>query len=317
MIIKKLLSRTKNPLSLSIIILSLSFSSMAQKIVVDQLPFKSYEKNVSLPSELMTTSLYPPDFRTAKGIVTNASTYEIPDSIIFIKNIKDKWIQKNHPSDNEQKSIKYGLVKINNEYFIKRVNTKVIYGVVVIGGGTRIQRYLKIMDNNYSELICLFNDSTIKKEYPVSLTKVNIPELMIPNADNLFSFDDKQFKNNIKLSFKFNNSEYSILYKGDLCKEGISGKGFGTILPVYINVQVTLVNNSKKKEQNIFQMPNGQDFNLIGITYGDINKDNELDIILSVLYGSYKLNLIYLSSKNISDKLVDYLGYYEVECIDP
>jgi hypothetical protein len=317
MIIKKPASRTKNPLVLSIFLLFFSLSTMAQKVVVDQLPFKSYEKNVSLPSELATISKYPPDFRTAKGIVTNASTYEMPDSIIYIKNIKDEWIQKNHPSDNEQTSIKYGLVKINNGYFVKRFNTEVIYGVVVIGGGTRIQRYLKILDNNFSELICLFNDSTIKKEYPVSLTKVNVPELMIPNTDILFSFADKQFKNNIKLSFKFNNSDYSILYQGDLCKGGISGKGFGTILPIYINVQITLVNNSQNKEQYIFQMPNGQDFSLIGITYGDINKDNELDVILSVLWGAYKLNLVYLSSKNISDKLVYYLGYYEVDCIDP
>jgi hypothetical protein len=188
--------------------------------------------------------------------------------------------------------------------------------VVEIGGGSRIQRYLRIVEKNYSELLCLFNDSVIDRENRVTLYPVIADEWMVRN-NNMYGFDDKQFMNNIRVSFNNENNNFSIDYTSDLCETGVHSGRSGTIMQTHINIKLTLTDNSHQKQQILFQIPDGRDFNLTGIHYGDIDDDNKSDIILTILSHSQKCNLVYLSSGSTADNLLNYLGYYEVDRIDP
>lgn len=303
-------------ISLLLLLLPLLPACEAPAVKVEKLPFRTFSVNVQMDSAIVDKTSIPHKFLSAQGIVTNASKYSIPDTIVSINKINAGWLKTNNPEDNGRREVKYGLVRKGDGYYIRKFNTIVTYGVVEIGGGSRIQRYLKIEEKDFSSLLCLFNDSAKYTEGKISLAQIHADNMMVPN-DNMFGFNDKQYMTNIKLSFKYNNNGYSIAYTGDLCKTGVHGSGFGTILPVYINVKLTLTDNSLKKDQTLFQIPSGMDFSLTGIYYGDIDNDKEPDIILTILYGSWKCNLVYLSSHKKSGNLVEYLGYYEAECIDP
>lgn len=288
----------------------------SQTVRIERIPFKTYDYRVSLESDLVNKTSIPRNFRSVQGIVTNAFSSSTPDTNRRIKKIKEEWIKKHNPADEGEMAVKYGLVRTEEGYFLRKYNTVVIYGVVEIGGGSRIQRYLRIVEKNYSELLCLFNDSVFDQENRVILFPVKADELMVRNS-NMYGFDDKQFMNNIRISFITENTNYSIDYTSDLCETGVYSGRSGTILQTHINIKLTLTDNSHQKQQILFQIPDGRDFNLTGIYYGDIDSDKKTDIILTILSYSQKCNLVYLSSKSTADNLLKYFGYYEVECIDP
>jgi hypothetical protein len=304
-------------LSLLLLISQFHLSCEAQTVKVERLSFKTYSISIPLDSDIVDKTSIPKNFRRATGIVRNASNYNSPDTVEWINKRKAEWKKSNNPEDNGKREVKYGLVSKETGYYIRKFNTIVTYGVVEIGGGSRMQRYLKIEEKDFSSLLCLFNDSVKYTEGKVALFQIRKDDLMIQN-NNMYGFEDKQYMTNIKFSFNYNNNGYSIAYSGDLCENGVSySLRSGTILPVYINVKLTLTDNSLKKDQVLFQIPSGMDFNLTGIYYGDLDKDKEPDIILTILYGSWKCNLVYLSTKKKAGNLVEYLGYYEAESIDP
>jgi AraC-like DNA-binding protein len=301
---------------LLLLLLHSSLPASSQTVKVERIPFKTYDYRVSLESDVVNKTSIPKNFRSASGIVTNASKNSTPDTNKIIKKIKDEWIKKNNPADEGSMAVKYGLVRTGEGYFIRKFNSVVTYGVVEIGGGSRIQRYLRIIEKNYSELLCLFNDSVIAQEYRVTLFPVKADEWMVSN-DNMYGFDENQFMNNIRLSFNNENNNYSIDYTSDLCKMGVSSGRSGTILTVHINVKLKLIDNTHQKQQILIQIPDGRDINLTGIYYGDIDNANKCEIILTILSDSQKCNLVYLSSKSTADNLLEYLGYYEADRIDP
>lgn len=306
-------------LVLSLTLLSGYILSNAQQITVDTIPFKTYDFVVSLSSDLVNGILYPNNFKASNGIVLNVTKYSFPDTNKFILKIKNDWKQRNNVTDEGQTSIKYGLIKKGPNCFIRKLNTEVRYGVTEIGGGSMVKKYLEILNKDVDEIICLFNDSIINEEYQVSLIQVKVPEWMIKNT-NMYGFQDYQFKNNIKLSFNYRNISYSIYYTSDLCKNGIQygrHETSGTSLPVQINLQLRLLDITQNKQQIIFQNQTDSNVNLIGLMYGDIDNDNELDIIYSILDGACEYKLVFLSSKKTENSMLGYVGYSEGECIYP
>ena len=161
-------------LRLIILIQLICYASNAQTIKVERIPYKSYDFHVSLKSDFVDKTTIPSSFGVATGIATHASTSQIPDTIATIKQQMAEWRNKNKPVDEGNTAVKYGLVRTEKGYYVRKFNTVVTYGYEEIGGGFRVQRYLKIVEKDFLELLCLFNDSITDHEYKGLLYPINL-----------------------------------------------------------------------------------------------------------------------------------------------
>lgn len=225
------------------------------------------------------------------------------------------WKTKNHIQDDGKVGFRYGLVLTNdNKFCTKKLPVTIHYAFSEIGGGYEVNRVVTA-EENIKEIICLFKDVELPDNYAVEMKSIKPQKARIDQTSLLQP--ENVLEKNVRYSISFPKDSYDIEYTAALAQKGFSYHLNATNNATYFNVELRLKNKKNGSSQIILKSPSDNEFKLQEIMLGDIDHDQEIDIICTVSSDSYEKRLIYLSSKKTKGSLVKYIGETDVWHIDP
>jgi hypothetical protein len=132
-------------------------------------------------------------------------------------------------------------------------------------------------------------------------------------------FGERVLETNIRIQFEFNSTVYELKYTASLNNDDPKLRNGRRAFPHYFNLKLQLKNTSTDKEQIIFKAPDPDGYTIADLIIGDIDNDNEPDILYSIIneLESCKYRSIFLSSQRDEKPLLGFIGQTEVYRIDP
>ena len=290
---------------LIVVLLIGGFSSIkAQKIDWNLIQIDSINK-IDKTNDSLINPLKLPTYKT-NGLVRSvvSSEYYEFQKKDYIKEIVEEYIESEGIKDNGHQSKRFAIVRKDSGFILDEFITESRYyfdeGCGVIKN-TAIIGNEKIIDQN---IFCIFDSK-------IPLKPKQIKVISIENSQNRY------IEPRSEIRFSDKNEKLVITYKGTYCIESFKFGGLGTIIPLYINVELSVKDSVTNKEEVILQMPHNRFFKIRSMSLANINSDNHYDLIIETENELCIFRLLYLTNIKNGNKQYDYIGKMIVDCDCP
>lgn len=294
----------KNKILLLILFLASLFEIKAQKIDWSSIKIDSIRKIDKTNNSLINPTEYP-DFKL-NGIALNVASTEYYDfqKEDFVKNIVKEYIESNNILDNGKRTKRFSIVIKDSGFILNEYQTEtryyydegcgVIKNVAIIGKENIIGQ----------DIFCIFENEILPYPKQIKITTIEDSQNRYIEPKRKVTFSDKL-------------DSLTISYKGTYCYESFEYGGLGTIMPLYINVTLSIKDKVTQNEEILLQLPHNNNFNIKSISVADLNSDRHNDIIIETEEELCNFRMIYLTEKNKGLIKYNYIGRMEVHCDCP
>lgn len=282
-----------------------SFSQInAQKIDWSMIQIDSISKIDETNDSLINSNKYPD--LTRNGLVLNVASTEYYDfqKEDYIKEIVDDFIVNNKINDNRTKTKRFAIIKRDSIYILDEFLTETRY---YYDEGCGVIKNIAIIGNENitdQNIFCIFNNRTELKPKGINLNSIENRKSRYIEPKN-------------KIIYTSGFEKITITYKGTYCFESFEYGGLGTIMPLYINVTLSVKDSEMNNGEIVLQLPHNAFFNIKSITLAKINSDKYSDLIIEIEDELCIERLIYLTNNTNGVTQYDYIGKMEVYCDCP
>lgn len=301
----------------TIIVICTIFSTLystGQTIKWQDLPFEKVSE-ISAKNDTLINSISSPEMSCAD----NGLVYMIASSKLFydrpdpkskkikeeFEKIANEYITKNSISDNGTRKERYAITRRGSQFQLRKHQTIKRY---IFGQGSGVNSYISIDETpGYSEenVFCIFNNY-------VDYSNVDFEfDSIFPSKQDGFIIPNK------KINYQDDRDNYEFVYTAKLCTDKFQFGGFGSMLPTYFNLKLTVTDIISGKTQTLLQIPHDNFTKLRCIQIGDINGDNKKDIIIQIETEVCQERLIYLSTQDSNNSPFEFVGNMIIQCDYP
>jgi hypothetical protein len=294
----------KKALYIFIFWIGLFFDCQSQTIIWSDIQIDSISKIDKTNNSIINPIRYPN--LSKNGLVLNVASTEYYDfqKEDFVKNAVKEYMDKKGIIDNGNQTKKFAIIKNGNEFLLNEFQTEtryyydegcgIIKNIAIVGGEN-------ILDQ---DIICIFDNNFRLKNNKLKIIKIE---------DN----QSRYIQPKRKIDFSGELDSMEIIYKGSYCYESFEYDGTGTIIPLYVNVVLSIKDKATQNEEIIMQLPHNGFFNIKSISFTDINLDKHYDIILETEDELCIYRMIYLTERKNGLIQYNYIGKMEVYCDCP
>jgi hypothetical protein len=262
-------------------------------------------KNDSLLNKVQLPLIYNRDNGLAYRIHSTNVLYNRPDpEPQNFERITNEYLIKNNVKDNGTKKERYAITIRGSQFILSKHQTIKRY---IFYPDSYVNSYISIDETpgyDANQVFCIFNDNA---EY--SNTNIEFDTICALKGENTIT-------PNKRITYKDSQNNYEFVYTATLCTDRFQYQGFGTILPTFINLKLTIKDKKTGKTQTIYQA--SYDYRKLHyIILGDINNDNKKDLVLQFESDLCQIRLIYLTELDIKKAPFKYIGNMIIYCDYP
>jgi len=239
------------------------------------------------------------------GLVVNVASTELFDfqNEDYVKKIVQEYFDKKGIVDNETQTKRFAIIKKREEFILNEFQTETRY---YYDEGCEIVKKIAIVSENVvsENIFCIFQESPI-------LTHRRFNYQTIEDCQNRYIEPRKA------ITYSDNLDSLKLIYEGTSCYESFEYGGLGTIMPLFINVSLRILDLKNKQDEKIIQIPYNYSFNIKNIKLADINSDMHNDIIIETEDELCTYRMVYLTNIKNGITKYDYIGKMEVYCDCP